>query len=96
LESVVLGSGDPRYRRALAACQCLAYFFDTYLLQKGNFAQLYTDESWIDYIKGHFTRSPMLRRFVTDHPMWYTPELVGLAAAAAQAETAPEGGDEWP
>lgn len=84
LGSVTLSPGDPRYRRAIAACQCLANYFDTYLLQKGKFAQLYSDEAWIDYIHGHLVRSPMLRRFVAKHPSWYTPDLVALASGAGR------------
>ena len=37
---------------------------------------------------GHFVRSPMLRRFVTDHASWYTTDLVALASAAEQSNTA--------
>jgi hypothetical protein len=81
-DSVTLGPSDPRCRRALAACQCLANYFDTYLLQKGKFAQLYSDEAWVDYISGHFAKSPMLRRFVVEHPSWYTSDLVALASVA--------------
>jgi hypothetical protein len=90
-DGVSLGPGDPRYLRVLAASQCLANYFDTYILQKGKFAQLYSDAAWIDYISGHLTRSPMLRQFVADHPSWYTDDLVQLASAAEQRSAAASG-----
>jgi len=93
-DGVILGPGDPRFLRVLAASQCLANYFDTYILQKGKFAQLYSDAAWIDYIRGHLTRSPMLRQFVADHPSWYTDDLVQLASAAGQRGTVASGNQE--
>jgi hypothetical protein len=83
LNGMSVGADDPRYLRVLAACQCLANYFDTYFLQRGKFAQLYSDEAWVDYIVGHFATSPMLCCFVVDHADWYTSTLVAHASFAA-------------
>lgn len=86
-DDVTIGVGDPRYTRALAMSQCLANYFDTYLLQKERFAQLYSDDAWTEYIKGYFAKSPILRRFVADHSGWYTRELLSLAGSAQISPT---------
>ena len=70
------------YEAALAITLMLANFYDTFLLQEGNFQQMYPVDSWSRYIKDYFAKSPILRNHVEEYKSWYTPGLLALKQSA--------------
>lgn len=66
------------YQQVSAVAQCLLNFFDSFVLQKDKFTQLYDETTWTEYIKTHFVNSPFLCRHLKQNPEWYTKELVEI------------------
>lgn len=73
------------YDAALALALLLANFYNTFLLQKDKFQQIYPVESWIGYITDYLSTSPILRDHVEEYQRWYTPDLLTLKRAADEA-----------
>lgn len=66
------------YSRVMAATHLLANYFDGYFQQQGMYRQMWPDSKWTSYIQDHVTRSPVLRRYVTENPTWFAPEFVEM------------------
>src|SRR5260370_142407 len=80
--NVAVSPGDADYDAALTFALLLANFYDTFLLQKDKFEQMYPVESWTCYITDYFSTSPILRDHVEEYHRWYTPGLLSLKRAA--------------
>ncbi len=73
---------DPEYARVMAAAQLLANYFDGYFQQQGRYRQMWPDRLWKEYIRDHVAKSPVLRRYVTENPRWFSPEFVELCSSS--------------
>jgi hypothetical protein len=73
---------DPEYTRVIAATHLLANYFDGYFQQQGMYRQMWPDSKWKSYIEDQVARSPVLRRYVVENPMWFAPEFVQMCNSA--------------
>jgi hypothetical protein len=85
LKNVTISPTHQDYDAALAFALLLANFYNTFLLQKDKFQQIYPVESWIGYITDYLSTSPILRDHIEEYQRWYTPELLTLKRAADKA-----------
>ena len=85
LNNVNISPTDQDYEAALAIAMLLANFYNTFLLQKNKFQQIYPVESWIGYITDYLSTSPILRDHVEEYQRWYSPELLTLKRTADEA-----------
>lgn len=85
LNNVNISPTDQDYEAALAIALLLANFYNTFLLQKDKFQQIYPVESWLGYITDYLSTSPILRDHVEEYQRWYSPELLTLKHAADEA-----------
>jgi hypothetical protein len=83
--NVTISPTEQDYEAALAFTLLLANCYNTFLLQKDKFQQIYPVESWIRYITDYFSTSPILRDHVEEYQRWYTPALLTLKRAADEA-----------
>lgn len=77
-----LNSDDLEYPQVMAATQLLANYFDGYFQQRGMYRQMWPDDKWESYIQDHVAKSPVLRSYVTENKLWFTPQFVKMCQAA--------------
>ena len=73
-----LSPDDVEYPQAMAATQLLANYFDGYFQQRGMYRQMWRDDNWESYIQDHILRSPVLRRYVRENELWFSPNFVQM------------------
>jgi hypothetical protein len=76
-----LHADDVEYSQAMSATQLLANYFDGYFQQRGMYRQMWPDDKWESYIQDHVAKSPVLRSYVRENELWFSPEFVKMCCA---------------
>jgi hypothetical protein len=79
-----LNSDDAEYPQVMAAAQLLANYFDGYFQQQGMYRQMWPDDKWESYIEDHIAKSPVLRRYVSDNKLWFSPRFLKMCLAVSE------------
>jgi hypothetical protein len=76
-----INSDDAEFSQAMAATQLLANYFDGYFQQQGMYRQMWPDDKWESYIQDHVAKSPVLRSYVRENELWFSPKFVKMCRA---------------
>jgi hypothetical protein len=82
-EGKLLSDEDPVLRhRIAAAAETVLDVFGVIVLHRERFAEVWSSNTWDEYMRHVFARSPFLCSYLRDVHKWFPPDLVRIADEA--------------